>query len=139
MKEEIINSFFNDLRINKRKPDFEFVHEYKGFGIHNSECKVEIWTQIMSDRKNAVILFTDLGKGTSVTNASEQIVTEIWQKCLPGLFHQKDCLFLETYDGDKNNVDIVVPTWSNENIEKIIPENKCIKVTWKHLGKMFKD
>jgi hypothetical protein len=75
-------------------------------------------------------LFTDIGKGTSVTNASEQLVTEIYNQYLISHYRKEQCLFAETYDRkektDTEAIDIIVPEWEN---------NKCIRVGWKHLGK----
>ena len=51
----------------------DFIHTYKGFGIHLSKCRVQIW----EDAAKNVVLFSDINKGTSVTNASEQIAQEI--------------------------------------------------------------
>lgn len=50
-----------------------FIHDYKGIGNCDSKCKVEVIT----DSKNTLIVFTDMGIGTSVTNASEALATEM--------------------------------------------------------------
>lgn len=70
----------------------EFQHEFKGFGIHPSTCSVKV----VSEDMRHVIYFEDLNHGTSVTNASEQLASEIVQ--LLNL-SPEDCRFFETYDG----------------------------------------
>lgn len=55
---------------------FDDNYDFKGYGIHPSTCKVQIW----EDAGKNVVLFTDLGIGTSVTNASEQLAEEIKPK-----------------------------------------------------------
>jgi len=68
----------------------EFIHEYKGYGVHPSQCLVKMFT----DDGDTFICFIDMGVGTSVTNASEQLAQEIVNKfdLRPG-----DCRFFETY------------------------------------------
>jgi hypothetical protein len=120
---ELIISDFKDALTVERKPDLLFIHQFKGFGINKSECKVEIWK--LQDK--ALVLFTDTGKGTSVTNASEQLVTEIYNQYLIKDYKPNQCLFSETYD--RIQIDIVLPNWQG---------NKCHRVGWKHLGKIIK-
>ncbi len=76
------------LRYKNRK---EFFHDFLGFGNVRSQCKVTIIT----DKKDKhLILFEDLGLGTSVTNASEMLAQQIvnTQSLDP-----VDCRFFETY------------------------------------------
>ncbi len=47
----------------------EFYHEFKGYGIHDSRIKVHIY--------EGLVVLQDLSEGTSVTNAAEQLATEI--------------------------------------------------------------
>jgi hypothetical protein len=70
-----------------------FVHYFKGFGIHPSVCRVHLF----AFRENTIVVFEDMGNdtGTSITNASEQLATEIanlknldvnktgWMECYP--------------------------------------------------------
>lgn len=111
--------------IPTRKPNI--VHDpykFKGFGIHPSECKVEIW----ADETKAIILFTDLGKGTSVTNAAEDLVEKVYNKHLAS-YAKENCTFFETYDRFKlENVDFIIPTWDG---------NKVTAVSWKPLAQRF--
>lgn len=111
----------------ERKPDIHLnPYKFKGFGIHNSECDVKIWFE----KEKAIVLFTDIGKGTSVTNASEQLVTEIYNGYLTK-FDKNNVMFMETYERDKRHriedVDIVVPVWQ---------DGKAVDVNWFHLGKI---
>ena len=68
----------------------EFIHVFKGFGRVSSQCLVRMY----EDDGETMICFVDLGDGTSVTNASEQLASEIVNEynLLPG-----DCRFFETY------------------------------------------
>ena len=50
-----------------------FIHTFKGFGNCKSQCQVDI----IEENGVKIVIFTDIGVGTSVTNASEQIATEI--------------------------------------------------------------
>lgn len=69
----------------------EFYHTFNGFGIHPSRILVKIITEI-DDRH--LILFEDINEGTSVTNASEQLASEIVNKME---YNPEDCRFFETY------------------------------------------
>ena len=91
-----------------------FMHFFKGFGIHPSEINVHIFN------KNDVsyVIFEDIGKGTSVTNASEQLATEIVS--LRKLDHNK-CRFFEYYPKD-NSFDEITYSWIN---------NEAFKAQWK--------
>ena len=111
------------LLSDKIESDIEVVHEFLGFGRCKSECKVEIWM----DNKHAFVLLTDLGVGTSVTNASEQIITEVFNKYLGNKYLPEDCSFSETYDR-KEGVDLVIPKWENKMV---------VSVDWKHIGKIL--
>jgi hypothetical protein len=97
-------------------------YHYNGFGIHDSECRVEIW----KEKKMAFILFTDKGKGASVTNAAEQLVQEIWDKFL-SIANKDYCYLFETYNR-KEAIDFIIPTWDKD---------KVVSVTWKHFGKVI--
>lgn len=68
----------------------EFVHPFKGFGRIPSSCLVRMY----EDDGETMICFIDLGAGTSVTNASEQLASEIVNgyNLIP-----EDCRFFETY------------------------------------------
>jgi len=68
----------------------EFVHVFKGFGRVPSSCLVKIF----SDDGETMICFIDLNDGTSVTNASEQLASEIVNE-----YHLDpyECKFFETY------------------------------------------
>lgn len=69
-----------------------FIHEYKGNGVHPSKCKVyinEVGTQTWVGFQNI--------EGTSVTNASEQIATEVVENLL---LNPLNCKFFEWYPED---------------------------------------
>ena len=92
----------------------KFRHEFKGYGIHPSTCSV----YIHSDDDGHYILFEDLNEGTSVTNASEQLATEIVSLLKLDPF---DCRFFEIYPQYKDSViNEISYTWSNR--EACIPK-----------------
>lgn len=127
MIEELVTTDNKFLAL-QREADLIFNHEYLGFGIHKSECQVEIWMSIPTSLgSSCLVLFTDLGKGTSVTNASEQLVSEIYNKYLISNYKKERCVFSETYD--RKQIDVIIPDWNN---------NVCERVTWKHLGMIIK-
>jgi len=91
----------------------EFIHVFKGFGRVPSQCLVRIY----SDDGETMICFVDMGVGTSVTNASEQLASEIVNEyhLSPG-----DCRFFETYSQyDYEYVDEIEYKW-------IFNEQKCV-------------
>jgi hypothetical protein len=90
-----------------------FCHEFKGFGRVPSECSVTI---ISTDLEHA-IYFQDLNKGTSVTNASEQLSSEIVNMLK---LDPEDCRFFETYDCE--SFDEITYTWRKSR-EKLIAES----------------
>ena len=86
----------------------EISHSFKGFGRINSSCLIRIF----SDDGETFICFIDIGNGTSVTNASEQLATEIIEKLrlFPG-----DCRFFETYRiYDYESIDEIEYTWEGK-------------------------
>ena len=102
--------------------DFRF--EYKGFGIHDSWCQVEVWTH----KDKYLVILTEPGtesSGTSVTNACEDIATKLFNQ--PGVFRngasEKNIIWVEhyperggfppTYDSIKFEYDQVKKTYGN--------------------------
>jgi hypothetical protein len=72
----------------------EFQHEFKGFGRVPSTCSVKV----ISEGYGQAIYFEDLNHGTSVTNASEQLATEIVEALN---LSPEDCKFFETYNREE--------------------------------------
>jgi len=113
-----------------------FRHEFKGYNVHPSACNVHIY----SDDGDHYILFENIGEGTSVTNASEQLATEIVQgfKLKP-----ENCYFYETYCNDPElmEIDQIKYKWDSENGNPVakkptwIPENAATPM---HIIEMFK-
>ena len=68
----------------------DFIHEFLGFHRIPSSCRVLMF----SDDGDHFILFEDIDDGTSVTNVSEHLVTDIVEKIKlnPG-----ECRFFEAY------------------------------------------
>jgi hypothetical protein len=91
----------------------EFIHIFKGFGRVLSQCLVKIY----SDDGETYVCFIDLGEGTSVTNASEQLATEVVNEyhLLP-----EDCRFFETYSQfDYDGFDEIEYKWEYINGEPV--------------------
>lgn len=81
-----------------------FIHEYKGFGIHPSRCKVYIKKVGIS----TWVGFENLGEGTSVTNSSEQLATEICEK---EELNPISCKFFEWYPEYEGEVSEIAYRW----------------------------
>jgi len=110
------------IPIPTKAPDIAEVMEYLGFGRIPSSCDVEIWK--LEDGR-AVILCTDRGDGTSVTNAAETVVQDVYEKYLKDTDKTK-CLFMETYPYKDANIDQIVPVWDGDQV---------VSVNWVHIGK----
>jgi hypothetical protein len=83
----------------------KFAHQFKGFGNCDSACNV----YVTEEEGTTHICFEDIGVGTSVTNASEIIATEIVKKYN---FNPQNCKFYETYE-DSGEIDGIEYTWVN--------------------------
>ena len=114
----------------------EIIHHYKGFGRVPSHCVVRIF----SDDGEHFICFMDINEGTSVTNASEQLATEIVDKCRlnPG-----DCRFFETYKQyDFESIDEIEYDWKSQmqpfEPNKWVAKNPKWKPSDPEIREMFK-
>ena len=121
MEQQEISKYEQALAVGRNADITINQYRFKGLGVHDSECKVEVWLS----HSRAVVLFTDKGIGTSVTNASEQLVTGIYNQYLQR-YSKDTCLFMETYDR-REAVDIIIPNWVGNKVEG---------VDWVHLGKV---
>jgi hypothetical protein len=84
----------------------DFFHEYMGFGRVPSHCRVKIFT----NNGENFICFEDIGEGTSVTNASEQLATEIVDL---KDFNPTNCRFFETYSQyNYDSFDEIIYQWA---------------------------
>ena len=100
-------------------------HKFKGFGTHDSEVLVHIKEQ----GSCTLICFEDINNGTSVTNASEQLATEI--VALKEL-DPVNCRFFEYYGYNGEEADVITYDWngkeaSNPDWRRLDPE----KIFWK--------
>jgi hypothetical protein len=87
----------------------EIIHSFKGFGRVPSHCVVRIF----SDDGENLICFIDTNDGTSVTNASEQLASEIVNKCG---FNPDECQFFETYSQyNYEDFDEIEYTWTKKS------------------------
>ena len=86
----------------------EFEHDYLGFGWVRSRCNIRMF----SDNGEHLFLFENIGIGTSVTNASEILATQ-----MVAMFHYKpeNCRFFETYsEYDYKSFDEINYTWKQK-------------------------
>ena len=84
----------------------EFYYEYLGFGRVESRCRIKI---LPNDGEH-LICFEDIGEGTSVTNASELLATEIVD--LKDL-DPTNCRFFEIYTQYSDSIlDEITYRWS---------------------------
>jgi hypothetical protein len=107
-------------------PHDEFEHSFLGFGNCQSKCNVKVWK---SGDKRLVVL-SDMGKGTSVTNAAEQIITELYNSKLKNL-PKDNLIFAETYPyvEEDQTFDQIIPEWDGNSVKR---------VSWKHLATIVK-
>lgn len=122
-----------------------FEHNFKGYGSHPSTVRVHIFSK--EDLK--IVVFEDLGKGTSVTNASEQLATEVarlkkinpdpnktvWLECYPYYggnwdFDQITYKFTLALGLVKNEYIFSEPNWKPMRNEIVIKWLKA-KMQWK--------
>lgn len=107
----------------------KFYHEYKGFGRVPSRCEVRI---IEDSVLGNLICFVNLGEGTSVTNASEQLATEIVNKFA---YDPENCRFFETYtEYGYDTFDEIEYTWEEKNNNPYVAK----KPLWKLGADNFK-
>lgn len=93
-----------------------FVHTFKAQGRQSSSCFVKI----LSDDGEHMILFEDINSGMSVTNASEQLATEITEELQ---LNPDDCRFFETYQQyEYDTFDEVTYKWK---------DGKAYDASWK--------
>ena len=84
-----------------------YTHSFKGWGIHPTVVKIYITENAAGE---TLIGFEDLNNGTSVTNVSEQLATDIVKKedLFPGV-----CRFFEWYSQYEGDVDEIIYTWDS--------------------------
>ena len=91
--------------------NYQGVHEYKGFGNCESKCRLYI-KEVTNPRYGATtfVCFENMGVGTSVTNMSEELATQIVH--LYGLDPQTTRFFESyKYDREPRSLDEIEYTW----------------------------
>lgn len=113
--------------MKERYVDYRF--EYKGFGIHDSWCQVEVWTH----KDKYLVILTEPGtesSGTSVTNACEDIATKLLSH--PGVFKKnvkpENIIWVEHYS-DRGGFP---PTY--DRIKFTYDKNKYVNPHWIHIS-----
>lgn len=84
----------------------KITHQFRGYGVFPSYCNV----YIVNRGEYNYVLFEDLNDGTSVTNASEQLASEIVEDYD---LDPTKCIFFETYSEDLETFDEISYTWVN--------------------------
>jgi hypothetical protein len=85
----------------------DYTHYFNGYERVPSSCNVYI---LNFPDETKWIGFENTGHGTSVTNASEQLASEIVKK---EFFHSEKCRFFEWYSEYEGDVDEITYTWNN--------------------------
>lgn len=103
-----------------------FIHTFKGYGGCKSQCRVNV----IEEDGQRIVVFTDLGIGTSVTNMSEHIATDIVNKLK---FDPLTTLFAERYrPGQKDEtIDQILYQWDGVKYSK--PEWRPLSGSYKIL------
>lgn len=84
-----------------------FKHNFRGYSVHLSVCNVYVHTE----DDNHYVLFENIGEGTSVTNASEQLASEITKSLA---LDPEKCRFFETYrEFDNDSFDEITYQWKD--------------------------
>lgn len=96
------------------------LYAFNGYNTHPSVCGVDFLDT--KDGKIVVIL-TDLGQGTSVTNAAEQLVYELYRKFL-FKSHPEDIIWVEHYPENENE-------YAKIEFAHISFDGRAIGVSWK--------
>lgn len=109
----------------------KFYHKFKGFGMNPSRILVKIF----SDDGENLILFEDINEGTSVTNASEQLASEIVNKMG---YDPEECSFFETYSQyNYEDFDEIKYTWSKKSDGTWKAENPEWKPSSEEIRKLY--
>lgn len=61
-------------------PMVDEVFNYKGYGVHDSHCRLRIWGHENSEHRVVLLSEMEDNKGTSVINDAEHIATEVLRK-----------------------------------------------------------
>ena len=119
--------------MKERYVDHHF--EYKGYGVHESFCMVEVWEH----KGKYLVVLTEPGtesSGTSVTNACETIATDLFKK--PGVFKHNtkssDIIWIEHYSerGEFPETFDLIELTEHGDGEFVAPD-------WRHIGETLSD
>jgi len=110
----------------------DFVHVFKGYGRVPSSCYIKMF----DDDGDTFICFIDINDGTSVTNASEQIASEIVNEYK---LDPDNCRFFETYQQyDYDSFDEIEYIWKKDILGLLwIAKNPQWKPASEELKKIF--
>ena len=113
----------------------EFMHPFKSWNNILTTCLVKMW----SDDGETFICFINLGNGVSVTNASEQLATEITNEYN---LDPRECRFFETYqEYNYDNFDEIEYVWEQSKTENTKNKWNATRPKWKpasiELKKLF--
>lgn len=99
-----------------------FKHRFTGYNGVKSSCNV----YIVSEQKDEYyILFENMGDGLSVTNASEQLASEIIERMQ---YHPDNCRFFETYlEYKRETFDEITYNWVYDLAKSWVASNPSWK------------
>lgn len=103
-----------------------FIYNFKGYGGCKSQCQVNV----IEDNGVKIVVFTDIGVGTSVTNMSEQLATDMVHKLN---LDPETTLFAERYRPGKKDetLDQILYKWDGVKYSK--PEWRPLSGSYKIL------
>jgi hypothetical protein len=110
-----------DLFLNNDILEGSFMYDFKGYGGCKSKCKVSL----IKEEHHTIVVFTDIGMGTSVTNYSEHLATQIRE--LLGL-DPTTTLWAEEYHAGKkeHTLDQIQYNWDEDAGKYYAPK-------WRHI------
>ena len=109
----------------------EFTHKFKGHWGFPSSCLVRMY----SDDGETYICFINIGDGTSVTNLSEQLASEMVNKFT---LNPWNCRFFETYsEYNYESLDEIEYKWVPDMTEWVASDPEWKPCKEEHLKDLF--
>ena len=111
----------------------QFYYPFIGYGGISSRCLVKIF----SDDGQHMICFEDIGEGTSVTNVSEELASDIVNKMD---YNPSDCKFFESYKDAQynyNSLDEIEYNWEYTYKSKWVASNPNWAPAAEDIEKLF--
>ncbi len=97
--------------------DWDFIHAFNGYGTCESSCRIRVFASSETERANypdiagdiksieiprrIVVLITETGDGTSITNAIETIASQVLPRVVPHSALRGRVRFIEHYPAEQ--------------------------------------